>query len=207
MLRFRHSVVAHSLLCAVVLPWALTTARGQTISASETKLALKAALVLTPEFCATEMKVGHTKSGGDIIDQETFEIGKAACAELPLALKGVFSSLTLITAEPLAGEAQIVLFPRITDLELNKKGYRGYKQDLDVLLEWTVKDISGKTVWIETVQGTAKRRWARTRSSEKNSLTLTVEDSLKDAVEQSAAKMSSAPELRKLIEQSRRLAE
>ncbi len=64
------------------------------------------------------------------------------------------------------------------------------KRMMVVSLEWTVRDLSGKTVWLETVQGSAKDfNWKRM-----------VEDSVKDAAKQSASKMSSAPELRKFTQ-------
>jgi len=70
-------------------------------------------------------------------------------------------------------------------------------REMDVFLEWTVKDMSGKTVWIETVQRSAKHHMGNLFTHKKN-LKLIVEDSVKDAAEQSASKMSSSPELRKL---------
>ena len=61
-----------------------------------------------------------------------------------------------------------------------------------------MKDSSGKTIWIETVQGSAKRHGGNAFTYNKNKR-LIVEESVKDAAEQSAAEMSSAPELRKLL--------
>jgi hypothetical protein len=61
-----------------------------------------------------------------------------------------------------------------------------------------VKDASGKTVWIETVKGSAKHHSGNAFTYKKN-LKLIVNDSMKDAAEQSASAMSSSPELRKLV--------
>lgn len=178
MVETHHSFFASALLCAL-LPAAFVAARGQTTSSSDAKLPLRAALVLTPEFCSTVIQQ----------NREKFKVGKAACADLEPALKGTFSSLTRVAEATSSGDVQIMLLPRFvtagatTTLGLSKRM-------MVVSLEWTVRDLSGKTVWLETVQGSAKDfNWKRM-----------VEDSVKDAAKQSASKMSSAPELRKFTQ-------
>lgn len=190
------SFLAASLLSAIFFSALPVTLRAQTKSPEDTMLRLKAALVLTPDFCATKTKKGSFVSG-----KETFEIGKAACAELEPALKGVFSSLTRTEAPPSPEEAQVVLLPKFGDLEATKTLGAFSDREMIVLLEWTVKDRSGKTVWIETVQGSSKHHMGNTFTHGKN-VKLIVEDSVKDAAEQSASKMSSSPELRKLAQQA-----
>ncbi len=189
MLQTRHSFLAAALWCLLVLPAACVTAPGQAASPAGQKLALKAALVLTPEFCATKMKKKH----------ETFETGKAACAELEPALKEAFSSLTRVAAASSSGDAQVVLLPRFADVGATKTLGAFSNREMVVLLEWTVKDTSGRTVWIETVQGSAKHHSGNAFTYKKN-LKRIVADSVKDAAEQSASRMSSSPELRKLTQ-------
>jgi len=194
MLQTCHSFPASPLLCALCLPAVFMTARGQTTSSADAKLTLKAALVLTPEFCATNIKKGDFFSG-----KETFDIGKAACAELEPALRGAFSSLTRVLAADSSKDAQVVLIPRLVDVAATKTVSPFSNREMVVLLEWTAKDASGKTVWIDTVQGSAKRHAGTLFTRDKN-LKLIVQDSVKDAAEQSSSKMSSAPELRKLMQ-------
>src|SRR4249919_1773644 len=80
---------------------------------ADAKLPIKAALVLTPEFCATKIK-----PKGSALTKEwgTFEVGKAACEQLEPALKEAFFSLSRVAAPPAAQEAQLVLLPRIVDV-------------------------------------------------------------------------------------------
>ena len=87
------------LLSLVCLP-----AQGQTISVPNARPRVSAVLVLSPEFCSTK-----TKKGTWGVNQETFEIGKATCAELEPALKTVFPALKRAEAAPAAGEAKLVL--------------------------------------------------------------------------------------------------
>ena len=184
------------LLSAIILSTAFAMAPGQTAPPADKPLALKAVLVLTPEFCATKIKKGTFVSGS-----ETFEVGKAACTELEPALKGVFSSLTRVTVAPAPEAGQVVLLPKFGDVDATKTLGAFSDREMIVSLEWTVKDKSGKTVWIETVQGSATHHMGNTITHEKN-LKLIVEDSVKNAAEQSAGKMASSPELRKLTQQS-----
>jgi hypothetical protein len=164
---------------------------GQTSHSGEPELDLKAALVLTPEFCATKMKKDV------IFGNETFEVGKAACAELEPSLKRVFSRLTCVAAASAQGDAQVVLIPKFVDLSATWGVTAFSNRELVVLLEWTVKDSSGRTVWIETISGSATHHAGNLFTANKNR-NLLVEDSVKDIADQSASKMSSASEFRKL---------
>jgi hypothetical protein len=190
MLSIRGFFIAPSLV--VLLSVLSVNARGQAAQAEGTKLALKAALVLTPDFCATKTKKGTFLSG-----KETFEIGKAACRELEPALKGAFSDVTRVVEASSTEGAEVVLMPKFVDVDATKSTLAFSNREMIVLIEWTVKDQSGKTVWIETVQGSAKHHIGNMITYKKN-LKLIVEDSMKDAAAQSASKMSSAPELRNL---------
>jgi hypothetical protein len=128
---------------------------------------------------------------------ETYEVGKAACAELEPALKGVFLSLIRVAAPPPPEEAQVVLLPRFVGASTTRPEFAYSKRKMIVFLEWTVKDKSGRTIWIETVQGSAEHNLGTAFTIDKN-LKLIVKDSVRDAAEQSASKMSSAQELRKV---------
>ena len=192
------SFLAASLLSAIFFSALPVTLRAQTKSPEDTMLRLKAALVLTPEFCATKTKKGSFVSG-----KETFEIGKAACTDLEPALKTVFPSLTRVAAVPPPEEVQVVLLPRFGEVDATRTLGAFSDREMVVLLEWTVTDRSGKTVWIETVQGSAKHHMGNSFTHNKN-LKLIVEDSVRDAAEQSANKMSSSPELRKLTQSAPR---
>ncbi len=192
MIPIRHSFFASALLCSLILPALCMAAHGQTAPPAAPPLPLKAALVLTPEFCATETSVGAWG-----INQEKFKVGNAACAELEPALKGVFSTLTRVDAASSAGDAQVVLVPKFGDIAPTQPSMGHYHRELLVSVEWTVKDKSGKTVWLETIQGSAKRSIGNGFTHNKN-LKRIVADSVKEAAQQSAAKMSASPELRKL---------
>ncbi len=183
-----------SLVCVPIFSAAFVTAAAQTALLPDAKLPLRVALVATPEFCATKI----TKGSWATI-KETFEVGKIACAELEPALERVFSSVTSVTAPPSSGDTQIVLIPRFVDVGATVPMTAFSNREMDVFLEWTAKDVSGKTVWIETVQGSARHHIGNLFTHNKN-LKLIVKDSVKDVAEQSASKMYSSPELRKLTQ-------
>src|ERR1700723_3102930 len=174
-------------LCGSPLLTLSMMAQNQTPPAPQ-KLSLTAALVLTPEFCATVNKKGGEK----------FPVGKTACTELEPALRGIFTSLTRVDDSARAGDAQVVLEPKFADVSGARTSFNG--RDLTVLVDWTVRDQSGKAVWIETVQGSAKSHMenAFTRNSNLKHL---VENSVENMADQPAPKMSAAPELLKLSAQ------
>jgi hypothetical protein len=148
------------------------------------KLSLTAALVLTPEFCETVNKKGGEK----------FPVGKTACTELEPVLQRSFASLTRVDDSSEAGDAQVVLEPKFADVGATQKAFAFSKRELVVIVEWTVRDRSGKAIWLETVQGSAQRHIGNAFTHGSN-LKHIVEDSVQDVAEQSAAKMSSSQQL------------
>ena len=151
------------------------------------------ALVLTPEFCATITK------GAPFTTKEEFKIGKAACTELEPALKAVFPNLVRVEAASSSGDAKVTLLPKFVDVVATMGVTAFSNREMTVILEWTVKDMSGNTVWLGTVQGSAKHHTGNMFNYKKNCMQIT-EDSVKDAAAQSASKMAFAPELRKLAQ-------
>lgn len=168
---------------------------AQTTPPADTKLALRAALVLTPDFCATTFGKNHSM----LTVEESFAIGEAACPQLETTLKGVFSSLTRVEAATLGGDAQILLLPRFVDVKANRPTRAHAEREMIAVLEWTVKDAGGKTVWLDTVQSTVQHEMGRSRSDAKKGADQLIQDSVKSLAEQSATKISSSPELRKLV--------
>jgi hypothetical protein len=192
------SAFVRLLICGFVLLLTPVMAWGQ-VPTPDKKLALNAVLVLTPEFCAA-------KNTNKKLGRQPAEYGKAACAELEPALKAVFSSVTTVSDAGAAasaaksttpGQAQVLLVPRVADFRETVTGSGLHGWDTLMVLEWTAIDTSGTKVWIESVQCSEHHARASIFAIDKARI-LTVENVVKDAVEQSAAKMSSAPELRKL---------
>ena len=178
------------LLMSCILALTLPRLAAEETSSSQPKLALTAALVLSPEFCATVTTKAHEK----------FRVGKAACAALEPSLKKVFASLTRIDDSSKSGNAQVVLEPRFADVGSTQRAFAFSNRELAVLVEWTVRDQSGKAVWIETVQGSAKRHMGNAFTHDRNVRRI-VNESVEEMAEQSAEKMSSSPELLKLSAQ------
>jgi hypothetical protein len=178
-------------VCLLLLAVADVPMVAQDASTSS-KLPLRATLVLTPEFCATRM------SRGSLTTKFGFEVGKAACVEFEPALKEAFASITTTSEAPKTGDVQLILIPKFVDVGSTVDGITAFSdRELDVILQWAAKDISGTTIWIGTVQGAAKHHVGNLFTYKKN-LKLIVNDAVKDLASQSAIKMSSSAELRKL---------
>jgi hypothetical protein len=177
-------------LASSLLPLPMT---AQQAPAAGTPLSLHAVLVLTPDFCATQFKQGSMWTTG----REKLEVGKAACADLPNALKPVFAGVTVATAPPTSGNAQVVLIPKFANAHATASAWAFANREMDVFLTWTVTDGAGKTIWLHTVQGKSKHHMGNA-FTHYHDVNLIVRDSVKDAVAQSASSMEAAPELRKL---------
>jgi len=167
---------------------------AQAAPAADPKLPLRAVLVLTPEFCATVFKQGSAWTTG----RETFEVGKTACTELEPALKPIFASLTVTAALPVSGDAQIVLIPKFANAHATDSAFAFSNREMDVFLEWTVKDAAGKTIWLQTVQGSSKHHMGNTFTHQ-HDVNLVARDSVANAAAQSGAAIEAAPEIRQLV--------
>jgi hypothetical protein len=187
MFRSRSSSLASILFAAAILPGVCIAVRSQTAPAPGQKLNLSAAVVLDPQFCATKIKKNH----------EEFEVGRAACDSLKPILEQGFTGLTSVAAAADAVDAQLVLAPRFVDVSATKTMGAFSTRELTVLLEWTVKDKSGRTVWIETVQGTGKNHMGN-GFTYKTDLKEIIRYAVKDLAQNSVAAMDASPELRKL---------
>lgn len=156
-------------------------------------VSLDAALVLTPEFCATK-----SKKGTWMINQETFPVGKVACQELEPIIKTAFTHLKRVEDASAAGNVQLVLTPKFVDVGATQKAFAFSSRELTVIIEWTARDQSGKTVWIETIEGTAKRHMGNAFTYGSNTKHI-VEDSVKDAADQAVAKLEASPEISRVV--------
>jgi len=159
------------------------------------KLNINAELVLTPDFCSAEMKRGN----GFASVKEKFPIGEKLCPGLESGLPSVFAALKKVDQipAPTTSTADIVLVPKIEDVGATQKAYAFSKRELVVVVEWTALDRQGKTLWVGTVQATAKRNMGNTFTHGKNMRKIN-EEVAEDAVEKSIQTISTAPELVKL---------
>jgi hypothetical protein len=174
------------MICGASLVAAVWAAQNQA-QAQTPKLNLTAALVLTPEFCATVIKKGG----------EHFKVGQSACNQLEPALKEAFASLTQVDDSAKAGTAQVVLEPKFADVAATQRAFAFSNRELVVLVEWTVRDQAGKVVWLDTVQGADKRHNGNAFTYRSN-LKHILEDSIHNMADQSASKMSASPQLQQL---------
>jgi len=187
MLQMRQFAVVQLLSWAAVISTASVTAFAQAASPTnpaDMKLPLKAAIVLTPELCTSTTAQGsYWKLGKD-----TFFTGRVFCPGIEPALKGIFFDLTRIPDASSAGDAQLVLLPKF--ISVSEKIHWS-TTEVVTQLEWTAKDPSGNTVWVATVEGHADRKQHKQVKD-------AFRASMNDLFAQSATKMSSSPELRKL---------
>ncbi len=188
----RRLPVALFLLCVSLMLTPAIYAQAAPATA-EANLPLDAVLVLTPEFCQTKFKQGSIWTTG----RETFAVGKMACTDLEPALKPAFKSLTVASAPPTSGNAQVVLIPKFANAHATTSTFAFANREMDVFLQWTAKNAAGKTIWLQTVQGSSKHHMGN-MFTHGHDVNLIVRDSVKDVSVRSAAQIEAAPALRKL---------
>ncbi len=187
-------VISASLNTPTAFAQAAAQPAAQPVAAAAPAIPLNAVLVLTPEFCATVFKQGSIWTTG----RETFKVGAMACKELEPALKPVFAQLSVVKEAPAPGTAQAILIPKFANTHATTSVLAFTNREMDVLIEWTVEDAKGKTVWLQTVQGSSKHLSGNmfTYAHQEKAL---VRDSVADAAKQSATAMAAAPEILKLV--------
>jgi hypothetical protein len=128
------------------------TASAQTpdnpLQVTQTKLPLKADLVLSPEFCDTRQRQS-------IAFKDVLRVGEPACSQLEAELNKVFSLLRTVETIPAPGtsSAEVVLIPRFVDISATKPMLPSSQRELVILLEWTIQNTAGRTIWLQTGSG------------------------------------------------------
>ncbi len=181
-------------MCFGLLLIELTASAQTPIAQPDTrfsKLPLSAELVLSPEFCAT-------KKRQSLALKDVLHVGKAACSQFETELSGVFSSLKRVEKIAAVGTrmAQVVLIPRFVEINATQPLLGSSQRELVVLVEWTIQDEAGRTVWIQTLQGSSRHKlgWVITTKGQ----TQLAEAAIGDLAKASATSISNAPELRRL---------
>ena len=126
-------------------------------------------------------------------------MGKATCAQLYEGLAPIFSDLRKLDKAPDAGTntAQIILIPRFVDISATQQPLLpSSSRKLVILLEWTIQDTMGHTIWLQTVRGMSEHKagWAITPRAIRG----LVEDAVSDLAKDSVARISVARELKQL---------
>jgi hypothetical protein len=199
MLQTRSSFLLTVSLGAFALSALLMPVRAQVASPPESTIALKAALVLAPEFCAKQPALPRWMAG-----KVDVPVGEASCEEFRLSLKRVFPSLSFVTDASSIWDAQIVLIPRFVDVSLTQpyQLIHAVDQEMLVVMEWTIKDKSGKTIWIETVQGSASHKVSGLKNEQQDNPRLLAQAALHEVAWQTEKAMLASPELRKYAQQN-----
>lgn len=176
-------------LVVLVMFYPISTASAQVPPPTGAKLPLKAALLLTPGFCAAEA----TSVSGKV------EIGAMACSGIEASLRGVFSSLSRITSTAAfeQNSVQVLLSPEFPGSP--EVGYDGSTRELVVSLQWTARDRTGRILWRGAANGSgrATSMFVRSKKKDRNRLG---EAAVKAAIERSPAVISSAAELSRLVQ-------
>lgn len=151
--------------------------------ATVTKIPLSADLVLSPDFCAPKTRPALGRNS-------------VLCTQIAAALEGVFSRITRVNQAPAPGNhsAQLVLIPRLVDMNTTQPFFGSSQSQLLLLVEWTIQDASGRPIWLQTVEGTSHHKMGWFFRG-KNQAIMT-EAAVDELAKASRMKILTAPELR-----------
>ena len=129
-------------------------AAAQQPSITSGKIAATAIVVLTHEFCTVEVKRVNWFVPGEI-----FRPGLLICPSAEEAVRNSFEHVIRMETAPKPEDAggHLVLIPRYADLEATTTVTTSGKRNVALLLEWSAIEPSGKIVWVQTVEGDARK--------------------------------------------------
>jgi hypothetical protein len=130
------------------------SAAAQQPSLSSGKIAATAIVVLTHEFCTVEVKRGNWGVGNEV-----FRPGLLICPSAEEAVRNSFERVIRMETAPKPEDAggHLVLIPRYADMEATTTATTIGKRNIALLLEWRAIEPSGKILWVQTVEGDARK--------------------------------------------------
>jgi hypothetical protein len=160
---------------------------AQQASAAGGKMASTAIVVLTHEFCTSKVRTGNSVLGYDV-----FRPGRLLCPSAEEAVRNSFERVIRMETVPKPEDSggHLVLVPKFADMEATKALVG--KRNMTLLLEWSAIDPGGKIVWVQTVEGDARKKGA---SHEKIG-----EELMRDLVAKSTEAITGSQEVRRYIE-------
>lgn len=116
------------------------------------KMEATAIVVLTREFCTAQVK---NRTYGT----EFFAVGRLLCPAAEEAVRNSFERVIRMETAPKPEDAggHLVLIPRYADMEATVTATLVGKRAVALLVEWTATDPGGNILWVQTVEGDARK--------------------------------------------------
>ena len=124
------------------------------------KITATLALNLTDELRNTKWE-DHSAIGGDVF---IIPIGQSIAQNAPVLANQVFSAVHVVTnGAPALVPVDAVLTPKVPYINRTTGSTSFSESVIAIKVEWTLSDLSGQTIWADTVagQGTGSTGWSK----------------------------------------------
>jgi hypothetical protein len=157
------------------------------------KIDLKVALCLTEEL--RNAKWEKKKMG----DTYTLPLGEAFSLNAEMVARALFSNVLVTNNATNSVEAWVdtILTPRMVSVQLTRPLFIWEESKIAVIFEWSLKDVKGDIIWVDTITGVGKGTIKR---YSKDSAMEAVEMLLEDLFQKSFQVMSSSMEIRRFAD-------
>jgi hypothetical protein len=158
---------------------------------SAAKIPGTAIIVLTREFCLSEVRLGNS-----LVGKQTYRPGQLLCASAESIARGSFENVIRMETDPKPEEAgnNLILIPRFADMDATFPV--ASRRTVAILLDWEVKDPKGRVLWAQTVEGDAQQGGISHRK--------VIEMVMHDLVVKSSEAIRGSSEIRRYVETTHR---
>jgi hypothetical protein len=123
------------------------------------KLPLRATLVLSEQFCSRTYKVDQSRS----LRTWVYRMGKTLCAHAENVARDSFSEVVVAKEETTSAgqDTDVVVTPRLIAVLVDFPDFPQSiwaEQEVEIILEWTITDRTGKLLWTHTDGGISRLR-------------------------------------------------
>ena len=167
------------------------------------QIPLRTVLLLEDETCKFTYKVDQSRS----MRTWVYPMGKTLCAYSEAVARDVFSAVEVVTranqatARVLAGEADVILLPRVLGVLVYFPSFPQSiweKQEVEMILEWLIMDAEEKALWSHT-EGSIQDRRAGTFLTRAGLNRKAMQAALDDVFVKLRDRLLSSPEIRDLV--------
>ena len=189
----RFSLAAGALLLVAIAGCSVTRTlpRRDLNYESSTRILLKVELYLASDEGLRKAR-WQTGSGQTII----VEMGDALAAGTEQLARALFTDVVVTSSVTATDAGSAILAPRVVLVEQSRPIFTFQDQHTTIVLEWTLRDVDGHTVWMKTVRSHKQAEMGGIRDAVSNSEQL-VGEVVDDLLRQSFQVLSTSAEIQK----------
>lgn len=128
----------------------------------------------------------------------TVTVGETLTLNAEVMAHALFSSVVAVTnntIEPVEARVEAVLTPRMVSFVRTQLASPHFGEQIStIILKWTLKDVKGNMIWVDTIAGEGRGKGTHRKAEEQ------IEALVEDLFQKSFQAISSSPEIREFAE-------